>query len=284
MCIIVAKERWADLPSMETLKTCWENNEDGAGIGWYDHQTKMARWEKGFMTFEAFQEFLEGLTETLDVRNTAMILHFRITSKGTTCPEQCHPFPVGAKPSYDFVKQLNGEAEMIFAHNGTMSSFTTKDGYSDTQTFGVDYLPYFFNSNRTFTKDKNILKIIDNIIGFSRLSFLIDNEITLVGNWYDDDAGVSYSNTGYIKNRWESYSYNYDKYTDYSHLSNVTLFNMVKRKLDAKEFTDIDVELLEEVEDRSYYCQSLTEDQFNLTQEFIMKYYSEIYEYGDNTK
>jgi predicted glutamine amidotransferase len=126
MCIIITKERNSKLPTTQQFKNSWESNPHGAGIAWYDKKTRMTKWEKGLMTYEAFDNFLNHLKETIDVEKTAMVFHFRITSKGETCPEQCHPFPVSSKPNWKNVKRLNGESEVVFAHNGTMTHLKRK--------------------------------------------------------------------------------------------------------------------------------------------------------------
>lgn len=111
MCIIVYKPQGRMLPSLDTLRACWDNNPDGAGIMWPDGEQVNIR--KGFMTWPDFLKALDDVTSGIDVEGVPMALHFRIATHGAVVPGCCHPFAV--KDSFDkmryFVKpnlmQLN---------------------------------------------------------------------------------------------------------------------------------------------------------------------------------
>ena len=52
MCIIVAKEKGQKLPSKDILKTCFNNNDDGAGFMYV--QDGKVIIDKGYMDFKSF--------------------------------------------------------------------------------------------------------------------------------------------------------------------------------------------------------------------------------------
>ena len=55
MCIIVAKEKGVAMPEMNILKTCFENNPDGAGVMWNENNKVEIR--KGFMRWSEFESY-----------------------------------------------------------------------------------------------------------------------------------------------------------------------------------------------------------------------------------
>ena len=59
MCIIVAKKKEVDLPSIDTLETCFDHNSDGAGLMYVDNGKVVI--DKGYMTFKDFKRHYEKL-------------------------------------------------------------------------------------------------------------------------------------------------------------------------------------------------------------------------------
>ena len=95
MCIIVAKNKGIDMPDNKTLERCFQNNPDGAGIMYAENGAVHIR--KGFMTYSDFKNYLNELENRLNLKNTALVMHFRITTHGGTNPQTCHPFPISKK-------------------------------------------------------------------------------------------------------------------------------------------------------------------------------------------
>ena len=59
MCIILHKPINIQLPDIQTLETCYNNNSDGAGF-MYQHD-KRVHIQKGFMTFSSLISTLNEL-------------------------------------------------------------------------------------------------------------------------------------------------------------------------------------------------------------------------------
>lgn len=176
---------------MGELKNCWENNPHGAGVAW--QSGKRVRIEKGMMTWEVFEAFIEKLHKTVDPLTTAVMYHFRITSRGDTCAEQTHPYPVSRNP--DDLKRLSLRTSCAVMHNGTMPISTYK-GMNDTQTFVLDYLTRIDALNHDWEHSKDALDLIEAITD-SKMAFLKNNEIVTVGEFVENE-GVLYSNDGYL--------------------------------------------------------------------------------------
>lgn len=92
MCIIAAKPAGVKMPSRDTIRTMWAGNPDGAGVMYA--QDGKVRIDKGFMKLSDLEAHLDKLERSLDLTATGVVLHFRITTHGGTCPENCHPFPL----------------------------------------------------------------------------------------------------------------------------------------------------------------------------------------------
>lgn len=209
MCIIVCKNQGVDLPPDAILKNCFENNSDGAGIMYV--KNKKVVIEKGLMSYKAFDDTLSKIKKCIDVKNTSIVLHFRIGTQGSNSMYNTHPFPISSAVSE--LQKRHLLTDLGLAHNGIISkcskSLDKKDAdISDTMIFIRDYLYYFHNSNYHFYKDKSIQ---DFILKFSESKFaFLDNkgEIVKIGD-FKKENGVYYSNS--------TYSYNFIKY-DFSYV------------------------------------------------------------------
>lgn len=135
-------------------------------------------WE-GFI--DVYNEAVKMYGDTSD-----FFIHFRITSRGTTDLENCHPFQV--------------DDNMMIMHNGTIIAIPDrkKDPRSDTRRFAEDYLRFLPEN----WEDNGIISdFIEDFIGSSKVCMLhktkgyyIYNEA--YGVW---DSGIWYSNTSYLK-------------------------------------------------------------------------------------
>ena len=211
MCIIVSKEKNIKIPSKQTLKNCFDNNSDGAGL-MYTNKNKVII-EKGFMDFENFYNRVLELDKKLNLTKKSLVMHFRIGTSGKNDKATCHPFPV----TNDF-NELRAEkikTDLAMVHNGVISSFVYGDTLSDTQNFVKDFVSCLYDLNKNFLKNKNSKKLLDKACNNTKLAFLSsDDYIYYFGDFVKDNDGVKYSNSTY------SYSYkdyyNYDKIYDYN--------------------------------------------------------------------
>lgn len=208
MCIIIAKPAGTEAPSRKVLKTCFENNPDGAGIMWATGET--VEWRKGMMTF---LEFEEAVDELGDVTDMSVVYHFRITTHGGTSAGCCHPFPVT-----DDVKSMSatsGNDAICVAHNGTIPNMTTKIGVSDTMAYVRDVLAPLRRISNSLVHD-DALSIIEVTLNSKMALMNGAGDISTIGEFYEVD-GVLYSNTSYMQRTYgySSYREAWDDYEDF---------------------------------------------------------------------
>ena len=214
MCIIVSKAKGVEMPSKDILKRCFDYNSDGAGLMFVNKDK--VNIVKGFMTFDKFYEYIEKLGKIHDLKEKALVMHFRISTGGNVDGGNCHPYPVS-----HIEKGLRKEyilTDLGMAHNGIISMFNYKDGVlNDTQQFIRDCVATLYDLNKDFYKDENTMNLLDKIAG-SKLCFLDkDENIYYVGKFIEED-GVMYSNSTYkpytyYPTRTNGYGY-YDSYYD----------------------------------------------------------------------
>lgn len=194
MCIIVYKPQGRKLPSLDTLRACWDNNPDGAGIMWPDGEQVNIR--KGFMTWPDFLKALDDITSEVDVEGVPIALHFRIATHGAVVPGCCHPFAV--KDSFDKMRMTDIHAKVGFMHNGTLSGLETDDATSDSMAFAKLVLVPLKAMCDDFLDDKRALHIIESSTQGSRFLLMAkDGRVRTFGNWVSDD-GIYYSNGNYV--------------------------------------------------------------------------------------
>lgn len=209
MCIIVVKKKGVDVPDYQTLKNCWDNNPDGAGL-MYVTSKKKVKIEKGFMSFDKFYNRIKKLGEVFDLKNKSLVLHFRIGTSGGINKQKTHPFPISN--NQDELDALNITCDLAITHNGVMSDYVYKNSdASDTQNFIKDYLYYFYKLNNKFYNIDGIKRIIDEEC-CGRLALLDnDDEIVTIGDFIESD-GVLYSNSNYTKKEYNFSYYNNNSY------------------------------------------------------------------------
>jgi len=213
MCVIAIKKSGLELPDDESLRNCFENNDDGAGI-MYTKNNKVVI-EKGLMKVETFFKTLDKIKRLVDVKETPMIFHFRIGTQGGNTPQNTHPFPIS--DDEDMLKKLKLITDIGVVHNGIISLTSTykKDvKMSDTMLFIKDYLT-LISEDKNFYKKKHNLELIEKLID-SKMAFLSNTgEIVTLGKFIEDTNGILYSNASYLKTYY-SYVYGYGgKYDSY---------------------------------------------------------------------
>ena len=192
MCIIAIKSKGIELPEEEILQNMWRANRDGAGFMYAYNGT--VHIEKGFMTYESFLGAIHKLDEKYDIKNMPLIMHFRITTHGGTKPENTHPFPV--TDSIGMLKKLSATAKVGVAHNGVID-IRPRDGISDTMEYIAKQLAPLSRAMPKFYKNPDIMEMVSNAIGMSRMAFMNGNgEIYTIGNFVEED-GMRYSNRSF---------------------------------------------------------------------------------------
>lgn len=199
MCIIAVKKAGVAAPTKELFENMWAGNPDGAGFMWAADNA--VHIEKGFMTYEDFEKAYDRVAAKIDVTETPMVFHFRITTHGGTTPENTHPFPI--TDNLGVLRKLASKSSVAVAHNGILS-IQPRQGISDTMEYVLTKLNLMRRINRKFPHDKHFQELIRADIGQSRLAFLCaDGKIDLIGNFITDaDTGLIFSNDSYKTSRY----------------------------------------------------------------------------------
>lgn len=208
MCVIAYKPLGTMFPSKSTLRTCFENNPDGAGF-MYTFEDKVYL-QKGYTTFDGFYRALKKARNTTG-DEVPYVMHFRIATQGFE-KTMTHPFPLSRK--MDDLKQTKASCDIGIAHNGIIdiTSDRSKE-YSDTMKFITEFLSLMIKEP-TWHKDEDTKQLIENLIDGSRLAILDKNShCELMGKGWVEDNGIFYSNT--------SYSYKKASYVGWGNGSNV---------------------------------------------------------------
>lgn len=225
MCIIIAKRQGVEIPTKETLKECFTNNPDGSGI-MFAYNSKVYI-HKGMMTFNELDNYLEKLKKLFKdetLKNIPMVLHFRIKTHGLATPGNTHPFPITDKD--ENLTALDIACDAGVAHNGIISAYADhKNNLSDTQLFTRDCLSILKKYDNKFYKNDKINKVIETILGTSKLALLTPEHDLITYGKFIEDNGVLYSNDTYKRPKYKYYNYNayydefYDRYYNYDYAS-----------------------------------------------------------------
>ena len=209
MCIIVYKPATTAMPTKKTLKTCFTNNDDGAGYMFAANDKVYIR--KGFMTFKDFWKDVGNVRKKYG-EDIPYVFHFRISTQAGVNPYICHPYPVSEDMSD--LKALRSVCSLGVAHNGIIDITTTYDKkieYNDTMKFITDYLSIIIDNDLEWYKKENAKKLISNIIGtHNKLAIMgSDGHVELIGDFVED-SGLYFSNYTYYATRYtyNPYSYN----------------------------------------------------------------------------
>jgi hypothetical protein len=209
MCIIAIKPAGITLPATTTIENMWYNNRDGAGLMYAKDGN--VHIEKGFMTLEDFKKALKRLEKTIDVVNTPVVLHFRITTHGGTSPGNTHPFPVTEK--LPLLQMTKTRASLAVAHNGIIDIKPSKKDISDTMEYILTQLAPLYQLKRDFYRQPAGKKLVYNAIK-SKMVFLDGTgRIETIGDFITGGDGILYSNASY---KARTVYYNWDIWEDYS--------------------------------------------------------------------
>ena len=209
MCIIAIKPAGVKFPATTTIENCWYNNSDGAGFMYATGGT--VHIQKGFMALKDFESAINKLKKDIDVTNTPMVLHFRITTHGGTAPGNTHPFPVTEK--LPLLQMTKSKAPLAVAHNGVIGIKPSQKDVSDTMEYIVSQLAPLYQLKKDFYRQDAGKKLIYNFIK-SKMAFLDGlGRIETIGDFTRGDDGLLYSNSSY---KARTVYYNWDLWDDYS--------------------------------------------------------------------
>lgn len=181
MCIICIKEKGIQFPSVETVRTMCENNNDGFSLVVSNPLGKPSIYKT--LNQSKFIELYRKVLRDYDYRDTSMFIHTRIATHGTLKISNCHGW------------KSDG---LIFAHNGILSVKNRND-MTDSETYFRDiFIPAYRLGGWQYG-----LLTIQAIIGTSKFVFMDDNgTIHHFGDYIQDLGGLLFSNTSYKSIRW----------------------------------------------------------------------------------
>jgi hypothetical protein len=203
MCIIAIKPAGISMPAETTIENMWYNNSDGAGLMYATGGN--VHIEKGFMSLKAFKKALKQLEKNIDVVNTPVVLHFRITTHGETSAGNTHPFPVTEK--LPLLQMTKYKAPLAIAHNGIIDIKPSKGDISDTMEYIISQLAPLHQLKKDFYRQDAGKKLIYNAIK-SKMAFLDGaGRIETIGDFITGEDGLLYSNSSYkartIYHKWD---------------------------------------------------------------------------------
>ena len=193
MCvIIVATEKH---PTIDELEAAEKTNPHGGAIAW--------KGDDGLL------HYVKDI-DSDDVNKIIMeksppfpyIIHFRITSSGTTRPELCHPFPINH--SVTLKTKWTGKSSVLF-HNGTFRDWREMvASHSGDKDFPKGHI---WSDSRAiawlaYKTKKNIFKFIDEKIAILNL----DGTVEYYGDFDHKDTFIL-SNTNHHKVVWKPKKY-----------------------------------------------------------------------------
>lgn len=196
MCIILYKPKNVPLPSKQTLKNCFDNNDDGIG---FCEIGEMSKIHKGFMDFEIFYKFFMDRYD----KKKAYAIHFRIGTSGGNIPQNTHPFPISGNEAD--LKELYFETRQVCCHNGILGN--GRKNLSDTMYFIKKYL-YPLKSH---LQEKGVQGIIAKATIGSKLLIIDQGKVHRTGTWFQD-KGIFYSNKTYKREKIFMPSSHYSKW------------------------------------------------------------------------
>lgn len=195
MCIAILNTKGTI--NKETLRTCWNNNNDGAGMIYTTSKNVLTTF-KELTSFDRF--YKEYQTQRKANKGSNFVLHFRIATSGKIDANNCHPFRVSK--------------DLAFVHNGMIDITPLSNDVSDTFTFNQTILK---SLGKNFLYNEAIIRLVEAYIGYSKLIFLNNlNEATIVNELLGDwDGDNWYSNKSYkpktivTPKPYEAYGYGY---------------------------------------------------------------------------
>lgn len=278
MCILILKKAGYKLPKRNILKNCYDNNDDGCGYAFSDK--KQIHIKKGFFDFNDFYNSITKDFKKYNLKESNVLLHFRISTSGGINENKTHPFILTNKSKViNRYKKEIITTDPVVGHNGIFSDYVFKNNLSDTQNFIINFLYPIYNSN---LKDNIKNYLIKNEISTSKLIILeSDGSVKTYGN-FNIENGVLYSNTSYKqKYYYTNYSYNYNDYD----------FKDYKIKEEESKEEQIQLNMfdyikdnMKEIKSNSIYCDGYFFDRYNDFKYYLDESTGEIWELSDTYK
>jgi hypothetical protein len=193
MCVIVYKPSNVDVGKLldkKMLQQCWDANDDGAGLAWFDTTARLWEIRKGFMSFHKFWKHLKEAPLTTEA---TAICHFRIGTSGKMDGGNTHPFPITSDIEHMRKTSISGVESLLF-HNGVVGK--GEGDLSDTMVFIRDMLDPLIPLLGT---DDRIAGIIQELStkGASRWILAKGESVWRFGTSWAEEKELFFSNTSW---------------------------------------------------------------------------------------
>lgn len=191
MCIIAVSKKGIRQPSLDQLRTMFDNNPHGAGFMYA--RDGVVSIHKGFMDWNDFRRAVNTLHFGKD---DPVVYHFRISTQAGIQPTMTHPFPLTAR--LEMCEKLDLRCNIGIAHNGIirMTSDAKETRFSDTALFITEYMTKLIRNPEDITDPA----VGDMIAGLTNSKWAIMNgatgDITTIGH-FEKCNGLLFSNTTY---------------------------------------------------------------------------------------
>lgn len=211
MCIVAVKKKGIPMLSKNTIKTCFENNPDGAGFMYVENGYVVIK--KGYM---GYRQLYKDIKETINrLGDINIVIHFRIGTSGNKDAKTTHPYPISTHKKD--LQALSIRTNLGVVHNGVISGYIdiTDRELNDTQVFIRDVISVFESLNKEFYKNIHCIGLLDEMTK-SKLCFLnSQDELYYVGDFITDENGVLFSNSTYkpytcVARNWQYYDDGYN--------------------------------------------------------------------------
>ena len=186
MCIIAVKPKNKPIFSDETIETMYERNPHGAGIMFLKPDGNV-HIEKGFFSAKDVLDYVHARPE---LKDTDVVMHFRIATSGKRDGLGCHPYPVWSNNLH-----TSADVSLAMCHNGVLDSYGWKGTpeINDTQVFIKNCLRRLPHN---FLRNRGIIDLLHKSTGTNKFAFLDKEGIHTIGEFFKD-GGYLFSNTSY---------------------------------------------------------------------------------------
>ena len=195
MCVIIHKPAGIEVPSINVLENCHNNNPHGIGMMFNDPSTNTVIIRKGFRNPQELLETIMQCEHELGICMTdvELVIHFRFATHGEISPNNCHPFPT--IPIEEVLCNTNVSCSCGIAHNGIIDFVDDDPKLSDTMMFVVHYI-----ADMDFYDIYKARNLIEYAIGTDKFIALSGTgEVLKLGEWEERIIdGCFYSNWSYI--------------------------------------------------------------------------------------
>lgn len=168
MCVIIHKPKGVDLPEAHIRKAATANSH-GYGILWYDQKDRIVKAHK-----QAEYKIEDVIKQVAELKDTEVLLHFRIKTHGSVNDDNCHPFKVLDKGDTGM--------EMWLMHNGVIHKAKTEGDETDTMAFNREMLIPVLKHKPGILREEAFQKFAGEYIGHSKLAFMFGKGETVIVN------------------------------------------------------------------------------------------------------